>query len=100
MRQNVAFENFPKSTIRTLQAGVAFENFPTTHGNFPKHIGARMATRTQKTKTTLYWMDGDHYKLTVAFPRCDPSEHVLPIIQWLQWYTQLTGWLTNPRRYI
>jgi hypothetical protein len=57
-----------------------------------------MATCTQKTKTTLYWMDGDHYKLTVTFPRCDPGEHVLPIIQRLRWYAQLATRLANPRR--
>jgi hypothetical protein len=89
-----------KKNNRTLQAGVAFENFPTTRGNFPKHVGACMATRTQKTKTTLYWMDGDHYKLTVAFPRCDLGEHMLPIIQRLRWYAQLARWLANLRRYM
>jgi hypothetical protein len=88
-----------KKYNRTLQAGVAFENFPTLHGNFSNHGGACMATHTQKTKTTLYWMNGDHYKLTVASPRCDPGEHVLPIIRRLRWYAQLAGWLANPRRY-
>jgi hypothetical protein len=97
MRQNLAFGNFPKSTIGQVQAVVAFENFPRTHGNFPNLVGACMATGTQKTKTTLYWMDGDHYKLTVAFLRCDSGEHVLPIIQRLRWYAQLAGWIANPR---
>jgi hypothetical protein len=30
--------------------------------------------------------------------RCDPAEHVLPIIRWLRRYAQLAGWLANPRR--
>jgi hypothetical protein len=54
-------KTFQNSTIATLQASVAFENFPTLHGNFPKHGGAYMATHAQKTKTALYWLDGDHY---------------------------------------
>jgi hypothetical protein len=90
-------ETFQESTIVQVHAGLAFENIPTTHGNFPKLVGACMATCTQKTKTTLYWMDGDHYKLTVVFSRCDPGEHVIPIIQRLRCYAQLAGWLANPR---
>jgi hypothetical protein len=30
--------------------------------------------------------------------RCDPGEHVLPIIRRLLRYAQLAGWLANPRR--
>jgi hypothetical protein len=55
-----SFWKLSKKYNRTLQVGVAFENFPTTHRNFPNHVGACMATGTQKTKITLYWMDGDH----------------------------------------
>jgi hypothetical protein len=34
-----------------------------------------------------------------ASPRCDPGEHVLPIIQRLRWYAQLATRLANPRRF-
>jgi hypothetical protein len=85
----------------TLQAGVAFENFPTTHENFPKHVGACMPTRTQKTKNQSL-LDGRRLTVAIgllhALPRCDPGEHMLPIIQRLRWYAQLAGWLANPRR--
>jgi hypothetical protein len=79
-------ETFQTSTIVQVHADLAFENIPTTHGNFPKLVGACMAICTQKTKITLYWMDGHRYKLMVVFPRCVPGEHVIPIIQRLRSY--------------
>jgi hypothetical protein len=63
-----------------------------------------MATHTQKKNKTHSLLDerrtpqangGMH-----ASPRCDPGEHVLPIIQRLRWYAQLATRLANPRRYV
>jgi hypothetical protein len=52
-----------------------------------------------KKQKPLSIANGGHYKLTMAFPRCDPGKHVLPIIQRLRWYAQLATRLANPLRY-
>jgi hypothetical protein len=53
-----------------------------------------------KNKTCCSFVGRNPLLANGGILRCEPVEHMLPIIRRPRRYAQLAGWLVNPRRYI
>jgi hypothetical protein len=76
------------------------KTFQNTRWKLSKTRGACMAIHAQKTKPGALLIGRRPLLANGGIPRCEPAEHVLPIIRRLRGYAQLAGWLANPRRYM
>jgi hypothetical protein len=63
-----------------------------------KTWSANIAIHAQKTKPATLFVGRSLLLANGGIPRCEPAEHVLPIILRPRRYAQLAGWLANPRR--